>query len=226
MKKYIPLYFLGCFLFVSLMCGDVYAEIYQYYDDKGVLHLTDKAGHPKAKPLKRKAARNYIQQSYHTPQQLKNRYISYVERICREQDMDPLLVRAIIKNESNFNHLAVSPKGALGLMQIIPATARRYGVKNPFDPYSNIEGGIRYLKYLFRLFPDNLSLIVAAYNCGENRVKEYGCIPPITETKLYVKKVLKTYAQYKLDYSKRQQIVKFIDDKGTILLTNRPNASN
>ena len=101
----------------------------------------------------------------------------------------PALVRAVMKTESNFNRWAVSPKGALGLMQLIPATGRRYGVRDFFDPQQNIEGGVRYLKFLLEKFNGNLDLSLAAYNAGENLVERLGRIPPIPETTNYVRKI-------------------------------------
>jgi len=85
--------------------------------------------------------------------------------------------------ESNYNPYAVSPKGALGIMQLIPATARRFGVLDVFDPVDNIEGGARYLKYLLELFNGDYPLALAAYNAGENAVTRYGAVPPYPETR-------------------------------------------
>jgi soluble lytic murein transglycosylase-like protein len=104
----------------------------------------------------------------------------------------PSLIKAVIKTESNFNPNAVSKKGACGLMQLIPSTAERFGVGDIFDPRSNIYGGTKYLNYLMDFFKGDLSLVLAAYNAGENAVVKYNNkIPPYKETKNYVKKVLK-----------------------------------
>lgn len=102
--------------------------------------------------------------------------------------IDPLLVDSVIRVESNYNPLAVSPKGAEGLMQLIPATARRFGVTNSFDVKANIEAGVTYLKYLLDMFGDD-RLAVAAYNAGESAVIRYGDVPPYRETVNYVSKV-------------------------------------
>lgn len=99
------------------------------------------------------------------------------------------LVRAVIQVESDFDHLAVSSKGAQGLMQLMPFTARRFGVSDPFDPRQNIFGGVRYLRFLLDLFQGNVALSVAGYNSGENAVLRYGGIPPYKETRAYVEKV-------------------------------------
>jgi len=102
--------------------------------------------------------------------------------------VDPLLVHSVIRVESNYNPVAVSPKGAEGLMQLIPATARRFGVTNSFDVHDNIEAGVKYLKYLRDLFGDD-RLAVAAYNAGESAVLRYGNVPPYPETVDYVHRV-------------------------------------
>jgi len=108
--------------------------------------------------------------------------------------VDPLLVDSVIRVESNYNPLAVSPKGAEGLMQLIPATARRFGVTNSFDVKENIEAGVTYLKYLLDMFGDD-RLAVAAYNAGESAVMRYGDVPPYRETMNYVSRVGKAWAR-------------------------------
>jgi soluble lytic murein transglycosylase len=121
---------------------------------------------------------------------------SSYDRIIKDASVlygiDPSLIKAVIKTESNFNPKAVSKKGACGLMQLIPATAERFGVNDVFDPRSNIYGGTKYLNYLMDFFKGDLTLVLAAYNAGENAVVKYNNqIPPYKETKNYVKKVLK-----------------------------------
>ena len=102
--------------------------------------------------------------------------------------IDPLLVHSVIRVESNYNPVAVSPKGAEGLMQLIPSTARRFGVSNSFDVHENIDAGVKYLKYLLDLFGDD-KLALAAYNAGESAVMRYGNVPPYPETIDYVYRV-------------------------------------
>lgn len=119
-----------------------------------------------------------------------------IEETARNLDVNPLLVDSVIQVESNYNPYAVSPKGAQGIMQLMPATARRFGVKNTFDPRDNIEGGIRYLKFLQATFKDE-RLAIAAYNAGEKAVAKYGNVPPYAETMNYVAKVGKKYGQAK-----------------------------
>ena len=118
-----------------------------------------------------------------------------VDTISTNHGVDPALVRAVIKTESNFNRFAVSNKGALGLMQLIPDTGRRYGVRDFFDPEQNVDGGVRYLRFLLEKFNGNLDLSLAAYNAGENLVERLGRIPPIPETTSYVRRVRSMYKQ-------------------------------
>jgi len=115
-----------------------------------------------------------------------------VEQSARAHDVDPLLVQSVIQVESNYNHYAVSPKGAEGLMQLMPGTARMLGVSNSFDPAQNIEAGVKYLKYLQGLYQDD-RLALAAYNAGPKAVEKYKWIPPYGETQDYVNQVGKRY---------------------------------
>src|SRR4030095_12025298 len=116
-----------------------------------------------------------------------------VDTISSNHGVDPALVRAVIKTESNFNRFAVSDKGALGLMQLIASTGRRYGVRDFFDPQQNIAGGVRHLKFLLEKFNGNLDLSLAAYNAGENLVERLELIPSIPETTNYVRKIRAIY---------------------------------
>jgi soluble lytic murein transglycosylase-like protein len=108
-------------------------------------------------------------------------------------NVEPSLVSAMIQVESNWNYKVVSRSGAIGLMQLMPATAKAMDVKDPLNPEENIEGGIKYLRYLLDRFNGDLTLAVAAYNAGPSRVRKYNGIPPIKETRQYVKRVLTIY---------------------------------
>lgn len=123
----------------------------------------------------------------------RSKYDPIIERYADKYGIDPTLVRAVIQVESDFNPACVSHKGARGLMQLIPATARRFGVEHIDDPEQNIHGGVQYLAYLTRLFRDDLPRALAAYNAGENAVLKYGGIPPYAETQTYVKRAMTVY---------------------------------
>jgi membrane-bound lytic murein transglycosylase MltF len=112
--------------------------------------------------------------------------VAAVNRIALQQALPPELVHSVIKTESNYNPNAVSPKGARGLMQLIPATARRFGVDDQSNPIQNLQGGAKYLKYLLDLYHGNDELALAAYNAGEQAVARYGGVPPFPETQKYV----------------------------------------
>jgi soluble lytic murein transglycosylase-like protein len=115
--------------------------------------------------------------------------VEAVDRIAQQNQLSPRLVHSVIQVESNYDPNAVSPKGAQGLMQLIPSTARRFGVSDVFDPADNIQGGARYLKYLLGIYKGDESLALAAYNAGEGAVSRYGGVPPFPETRDYVAKV-------------------------------------
>lgn len=117
-------------------------------------------------------------------------YSDLVLSLSKKHQVDWKLVAAVMKAESNFNPRAVSPKGARGLMQLMPDTARLYRVTDPYDPVQNIDAGVRHLKMLMNRFPGNLDLVLAAYNSGERTVDRFKGIPPFSETQSYVKKVL------------------------------------
>lgn len=126
-------------------------------------------------------------------QDRQTKYDPIIEKYARRYDVDATLIRAVIQVESSFNPATVSKKGARGLMQLIPATAERYGVKKIHDPDENIRGGVHYLRDLLRMFSNDLPRVLAAYNAGENAVLRYGGIPPYEETRTYVKKALTVY---------------------------------
>jgi soluble lytic murein transglycosylase-like protein len=150
---------------------------------------------------------------------------SLVHVISSSHGVDPALVAAVMRTESGFNRWAVSPKGARGLMQLIPATGHRFGVRDFFDPQQNIEGGVRYLKFLLNKFEGDLDLSLAAYNAGENLVEKLGRIPSIPETMNYVRKVRSIYMPAAPDQADSQQgeaprIFRKVDRRGIVHFSN------
>jgi soluble lytic murein transglycosylase-like protein len=123
----------------------------------------------------------------------RSQYDALIDRYASQHGVDPVLVRAVIVVESNFDPRCVSHKGARGLMQLMPETAKRYGVRDIFDVEQNIRGGVRYLADLLEMFPNDISRALAAYNAGENAVIRTGGIPPYEETMTYVKRALTVY---------------------------------
>lgn len=148
-------------------------------------------------------------------------YDSIIRSIAVKYDVEAPLIHSIIRAESNYNNWAVSDKGAMGLMQLMPETARIYGVKNVLDPEDNIEGGVKYLKDLIKLFKGRTDLVLAAYNAGQEAVKKHKGIPPYRETREYVQRVKASYG--KSHIRSRTQIYRFTDESGRIVLTNDRN---
>jgi soluble lytic murein transglycosylase-like protein len=124
------------------------------------------------------------------PEQAPAPIVRFVDLVAPDFQLAPALVLAVIATESNFNASAVSPKKAMGLMQLIPDTARRFGVRDPLDPAQNIRGGMAYLRWLLARFEGDIVLATAAYNAGEGAVERYRGVPPYAETRLYVRKIL------------------------------------
>jgi soluble lytic murein transglycosylase-like protein len=147
-----------------------------------------------------------------------SRFDGMIRSIASHHGLEPSLIHSIIQTESDYDPYAVSPKGAAGLMQLMPETAKRYGVRNVFDPWENIEGGVKYIKDLMKLFGQKTDHVLAAYNAGQNAVKKYGGIPPYPETERYINKVKAAYP--KSTIRNRNKIYKYYDSSGRIILTN------
>jgi len=151
-------------------------------------------------------------------------FIPLINRMASLYGVDVELVQAIIKVESNYNPNAVSPKNCKGLMQLHPDTARRFGVRNVFDPVQNIEGGVRYLSYLIDTFGLELDRILAAYNAGEHAVKRYDGIPPYPETVGYVEKVKALFGTDFVEQADASgKILRLEFPDGRVLFTNEPS---
>ena len=149
---------------------------------------------------------------------LQSKYDNIVATLSQKHKVPPTLVHSIIKAESNYDPWAISPKGALGLMQLMPETAIQYKVNNVFDPKQNIEGGIKYLVDLIKLYDGSTEHVLAAYNAGQEAIKRYGGIPPYKETKNYIRKVMESYS--KSTITTRTKIYAFYDENGKFVLTN------
>jgi soluble lytic murein transglycosylase len=168
--------------------------IYVYVDEDGVSHFTN------VKPVGKKYDILLYGSDERSRGELlpdQSRFDELIWRFAGEQCVDPHLVKAIVKVESNFNPYAVSRKGAKGLMQIMPETQRLLGVRDPFDPLENLNAGIRYFRYLLDFFQANTELALAAYNAGPQRVLELGSVPAFEETREYVKRVISYYRRFK-----------------------------
>jgi soluble lytic murein transglycosylase-like protein len=171
-------------------------QIYTYVDADGMRHYTDIPDNNRYRLLVLSPHdRTESGDRYDSMLLAKaGRYDSIIENAALSASVEPNLLRAVIVVESGFNSRAVSKRGAVGLMQLMPATASRFGVSNPYDPRQNIHGGAQYLKFLIDRFGQNVRLALAAYNAGEEAVERNGGqIPPFTETMAYVPRVLRIY---------------------------------
>ena len=150
----------------------------------------------------------------------KRTYDPVVRKIAQKHGVEAELIHAIIRAESNYDSFATSDKGAMGLMQLMPATARAYGVKDFYDPEQNIEGGTKYLKDLIKLYNGTTRLVLAAYNAGQEAVKKYKGIPPYAETRDYISRIQASYK--KATIRNKTIIYRYYDGNGTLVLTNDP----
>ncbi len=177
------------FLFsIFLLSKSLYADIYSYIDEDGVIHFSNVPTDPRYKLKYRERTHFRYRVTSYEP---------YISEVSNLYGVDENLIKAVIKAESDFNPTAISRKGAIGLMQLMPETADGLRVRDPFDPKENLEGGVRYLRYLLDYFNGNIELALAAYNAGPEAVIRYGGIPPYPETRQYVKKVIEIFRRIK-----------------------------
>ena len=179
------------FLFALSSAREAGADIYARRDSLGVIRFTNVPTHPSYRVVIRTLKKG--RSSSQPPRQFENIVRSASDRY----DVDPDLVWAVMKAESNFNPRAVSRKGARGLMQLMPATARLLEVDDIYNPTENVNGGVRYLRSLLNRFRGNRRLALAAYNAGAKAVEHYKNVPPYAETREYVRRVLDYYRLYR-----------------------------
>jgi soluble lytic murein transglycosylase-like protein len=172
--------------FLSVAPVASHGEIYRYEGEDGVVHYTNVPTDPRFRRMRGGASAHDIQ--------------DMIFDSARRYNVDPNLIKAVIKVESNFNPKAVSKAGAVGLMQLMPATSVTLNVGDPFNPHENIRGGVKHLSGLLYRFEGDLPLALAAYHAGETRVRRYGAVPPIEQTQRYVRKVLAAYRGYRNPY--------------------------
>jgi soluble lytic murein transglycosylase-like protein len=163
------------------------ADIYKYVDKRGVTHLTNMPTSTKYKLLIKA----------NKAQSREKKYDYIINELCEKYDVETSFIKAMVKTESNFDPYAVSKKGAIGLMQLMPGKAKDLSVKNSFDPKQNLDGGIRHVSYLLKKYEGDVKLALAAYNAGENAVKKNNGVPPFLETQNYIVKVLKLVGKYR-----------------------------
>lgn len=199
-------------LFWSLPAGA--GEIYQYIGPGGVVHFSNVPTDRRFRPVEQRAP---------APQSA-NSLEQTIRAAARDFQVDPDLVKAVIKIESDYDANAVSWAGAMGLMQLMPDTAAMHGVADPFNPAQNIRGGVRHIAYLLERFSGDLPLTLAAYHAGATTVERADLkIPPIDETRKYVRKVLETYKKYR-GPEKRRGLYRVITADGSVIYTNAPDS--
>ena len=183
------------YIILSFFCflpgGNAWGDIYAYRDTRGVMTFTNARSHSGYRMVLKEASRGL------TVSAGPKRYVPIVRWAAKRYGVDPHLVWAVIKVESDFNPQAISHKGARGLMQLMPATARMHAVKDIHDPNENIRAGVRHLRLVLDRFKGNLRLGLAAYNAGIKAVEKYRNVPPYSETKKYIKRVLRYYNLYR-----------------------------
>jgi soluble lytic murein transglycosylase len=175
-----------CLLLTCGVCTPTEAEVKLSVRPDGTLVMHNDGGTSKRQALRWREV----------PQE---EWDGWIRSYATQNRIDPRLVHAVIQVESAYDHQAVSKKGAVGLMQLMPATARDLAVADPYDPEHNIRGGVRYLRYLLDEFGEDLNLALAAYNAGPTAVRRWAGIPPYDETRDYVRKVLTLYRGYTPD---------------------------
>jgi len=195
------------------------SSLYRRVDEDGVTHFTNAPTDPRFKRIG--SLSGTAQGWLRLPDAVRSRYSHEIREIAGRHGVDPDLVEAVIRAESAFNPRAVSNKGAQGLMQLMPRTASALGVRNAFDPYQNIDGGVRHLRYLLDRYPGNVSLALAAYNAGEKAVDYYRGIPPYAETTQYVQRIL-GQSPSAGGGGTTTAIYRYVERDGTVTITNVP----
>ena len=185
----------GILLLVCTLAAAAQADIYKYVDKNGMVHLSDHREGPGYRLLIR-TFKGWVPRKAAASTANRARFTAIVNAAAQRYQLNQALLHAVITAESGYDPDAVSRAGAVGLMQLMPETAQRYGVWNRRDPTQNIQAGARYLKELLSRF-QNLRLALAAYNAGENAVAQYGNhVPPYEETQIYVEKVMKLFREF------------------------------
>jgi soluble lytic murein transglycosylase-like protein len=173
-----------------------------FEDARGGVHLSDTPLHEGFRPYRSAAAPHREAEPLApavAPRLRSRAWDGIIVRVSRTHEVSPAVLKAMIHTESAFDPQAVSPRGAAGLMQLMPGTAEALGVDDPFDPWQNIDAGTRYLRYLLGRYKE-LDLALAAYNAGETAVRRFGGIPPYPETRKYVKRILALAERYDADF--------------------------
>lgn len=213
-------------LLVAGSAASAAAQIYAWRDASGQMILSDKP-RPDVGDVQTftVSKTNHGIRVTRPPDARSERFDASIDEHAKAQGVDADLVRAVIQAESAFNPVAVSPKGAMGLMQLMPATAVELGVANPFDPHENIRGGVLYLKQLLNRYDQKVELALAAYNAGPGAVDKYGQkVPPYRETRDYVKKITRNSTPAKPP-TRIYRWVEVVDGREVVRYSDRPRVA-
>ena len=207
---------------IFLFTADQWADIIIKKDKKGRIIISNT---PSKKKRSRRYNKKYTSRSKtrRGPFTVPIEYRDKIDELSKQHDVRKDLIVAVIRAESSFNPFAVSKKGAVGLMQLMPQTAKQYGVSNRYNPNQNMEAGVKHLKYLLKRYKGNIPLALAGYNAGEHAVKKYNGVPPYWETQNYVKKIMRFIGQnFNLTITRKQsmKIYKYFTSDGKIIITD------
>jgi Transglycosylase SLT domain/Domain of unknown function (DUF4124) len=205
---------------------------YQFEDEQGIVHYTNVPGDPRYSFVRKDAeptvARPPAEQGLGPSPKIRA-FAQLIRATAERYGVDTRLIEAIVQTESAGNPTAISPKGARGLMQLMPERAALLGVRNAFDPTQNVDGGVRHIRDLLQGFGGDVSLALAAYNAGEAAVRSYGGIPPFAETREYVRRVRALYdgagsasPRAVVLATAPQRVYRTVDEDGTLTFTNVP----
>lgn len=219
-----------CLLALATLQSGSAESIYRYVDDSGRVVFTNLGSNRAVPSTTDEGSLLQAVSGRRTALSREERFVPLIEDSSRRHGVSPDLVKAIVRVESDFEPRAISEKGCRGLMQLLPDTARRFGVADIDDPSQNIEGGVKYLRFLLDYFKNDLALALAGYNAGENAVTRYKGVPPYPETRDYVKKVTALYrppaesAGVMADAAPKinRRIYRVIQSDGRVLFTNTP----
>lgn len=200
-------------LFLTQSTG---AEIVVKYDKEGKIIVSNR--------LSKYDSRNQVKFKNQSPSKpIPHSYLLKIKMLAKKYNLREDLIVAVIKSESSFDPYAISKKGAIGLMQLMPETAKQYGVRNRFNVSQNLEGGIKHLKYLHRKFNGNIPLTLAAYNAGEEAIKKHNGIPPYPETRNYLRRTMRSMGLHYSGYVKlkpKKKLFKYTTKDGRIIITD------
>ncbi|MBN1497567.1 MAG: transglycosylase SLT domain-containing protein [Spirochaetes bacterium] len=197
-------------IMILLSCMSMHARIYQRTNPDGSIEYYNKKDHTRTPPSR-------------ADRGLSSKYDGMIERLSEKHGVDPRLVKCVIRVESDFNSEAVSPAGAMGLMQLMKETADYYSLRDPFDPEANVDTGIRHLKSLLSYFKNDVPLSLAAYHAGIGRVKKRMALPPIQATIDYVNLIMQLYTGEKKNYSEGavKKLYRRVERDGTIVIYSK-----